>query len=131
MANAIIITIPWDPQRLSPNQRLHWAERAKRTKIARDLALWEWAINKRPKVDGPVEVSILVRRPRVIDPDNAQAGLKGIIDGLFNANRNRGDGITPDDSSTYVRWLPVQFETGKEWKGNEQVVLTITPLETT
>jgi hypothetical protein len=130
MAEPIVITVSFDPQSLSPNQRIHWRERARRTKAARALALWKWALAKRPVADGPVEVSLLVRRGRLIDPDGALAGCKPILDGLLSQKRNHGDGVTPDDSAAFVRYLPVEFETGREWQGREQVVVTIVPVET-
>lgn len=122
----IVITVPFDPQRLSPNARLHWAERAKRTKSAKELAIWKWHLADRPTIDGPVEVALLVRRGRPIDPDGALSGCKAVLDGLLNRRRNHGDGVVEDDSGEFVRYAPVQFETGTMWKGREEIVVTIT-----
>jgi hypothetical protein len=129
VADTVTLTVKFDPHRLSANQRIHWRERAKRAKCAKEAARYAWHCAGSPVIDGPVEVSLLVRRGRVIDPDNALGGMKAAIDSLFNASRN-GYGVTPDDSAEFVRWLPVQFETGKEWLGREEVLVTIRPLET-
>lgn len=128
--NDVTLTVRFDPHRLSANQRLHWRERAVRARLAGEAARVAWHCAGSPVIDGPVEVLLLVRRGRVIDPDNALGGCKGIIDSLFNSKRN-GYGVTPDDSTSYVRWLPIQFETGNQWMGREEVVVTIRPLEMT
>lgn len=128
MAEPIVITVKFDPHRLSANQRLHWRERARRAKYAKEAARVAWMCAGSPVVDGLVEVSLLVRRGRKIDPDNALGGFKNAADSLFNSRRN-GFGITPDDSVDCVRWLPVQFEAGTAWKGAEEVVVTVTPVE--
>jgi hypothetical protein len=131
MADSLVtITVKFDPHRLSANQRIHWRERAKRAKCAKEAARAAWHCAGSPVIDGPVEVSLLVRRGRVIDPDNALGGFKACADALFNASRN-GYGVTPDDSVHYVTWLPVRFETGDKWVCREEVVVSVRPLETT
>jgi len=35
------ITLPWPDKRLSPNARMHWAQKAKAAKLARAHAHWE------------------------------------------------------------------------------------------
>lgn len=79
-------------------------------------------------MDGPVEVALLVRRGRVLDPDNALAGAKSVFDQLFTM-KHGGCGMLPDDGGRWVRYAPVQFETGKKWVGREEVLVTIRPLE--
>lgn len=119
------ITVPWDVQRTSPNQRQHWRQRAKLTKLARDRARLAWAVAGRPQVPAealPVRVSLIVRRARVIDEDNAISGSKALRDGLFN------DALTPKDSQQFVKIGSVTFETGREWKGREECIFVVEAL---
>ena len=119
----VTITVRFDVGLTSPNLRLHWAERGRRAWRARALATSAWREAGCPTMTSPVDVSLLVRRARRLDLDNLIASCKGAIDGLFN------EAITPDDSETWVRSLRVAQETGKQWKGAEEVVVTITPVE--
>lgn len=118
------ITVPFDVGRTSPNRRMHWAVRAREVKRARLFAESAWRAAGSPTMTEPVDVSLLVRRGRRMDLDNLLASCKGALDGLFN------EAITPDDSETWVRSLRVAQETGRQWKGAEQLVVTITPVET-
>lgn len=126
MGEPIVITVPWDPQRLSPNQRMHWSTRADLARKAKIAAVLGWARAGKPVIEGPVDVSLLVRRGRSIDPDNALAGCKSVLDALCNRRRS-GEGVVEDDDATRVRYAPVQFEIGKQWRGREEIVVTITP----
>ena len=125
----ITICVKFDVHRLSKNMRIHWAERASRVNAAKMAARVAWHIVGSPVVDGPVEVQLTVRRGRPIDPDNALGGFSAAADSLFKSKHN-GYGVTPDDSAKYISWLPVQFECGRQWKGNEHVLVQITHLET-
>ena len=125
----ITITVPFDPMRLSLNQRLHWRARAKLSKLAHQAARVAWICAGSPVIDGPVDVSLIIRRARPIDPINALSGWKSCEDGLFN-RRRRGYGVVEDDSAEFVRYAPVVFETGKQWKGREEIVVRVTPRAT-
>jgi hypothetical protein len=78
-----------------------------------------WLKVGRPRLEVPVDVEIVVKRGRVLDPDNAQAGCKPIIDALFK------NAVTPDDSQQWVRFTGTRVESGKRWKGREEVEFRI------
>lgn len=121
-AAEVVITITFDIARCSPNRRMHWRTRAREAKAARAAARWAWRISGEPRAIGPVEVSILIRRGRVMDEDNALASCKSLLDGLLN------DGVTPNDSLAWVRHVEVGQETGKGWGQRPEVVFTVRPL---
>lgn len=119
------ITVLYDINRLSPNGRLHWREKAKRVKVARSIAYHTWKnLFGAPTWSVPVTVAIHVQRGRIIDADNALACCKPLIDGIFGGN------ATPDDSAQWVEFLPVTFLTGLGFRGHEAVTFTIHPRET-
>lgn len=117
----IMLTVPFDVGRCSPNRRLHWAARAREVRHARTAATLAWRAAGSPKLAGPVDVSILVRRGRRLDPDNLLASCKGALDGLFCG------AITPDDSEAWIRYVGVRQETGQHWATRPEVVVTVTP----
>jgi hypothetical protein len=102
---------------------MHWAARAREAKWARVLAQFAWRNAGAPTMAGPVDVTLVIRRRRRMDPDNVLSSAKPILDGLFN------DAITPDDSANWVRYVGVSQETGKEWIGAEEVVVRVTARE--
>ena len=115
------ITVLYDINRLSPNGRLHWREKAKRVKSAKSRAYFAWIAAGKPTWSVPVTVAIHVQQGRVIDADNALACCKPLIDGIFGGN------ATPDDSAQWVEFLPVTFETGAKFRHKEIVTFTIQP----
>ena len=124
MSEPIRIVVKVDPSRTSLNQRLHWRARKQRNDYAKEAARLAYAVAGRPTASGPVRVSVVVRRGRVIDRDNARSGLKAVFDSLFCAKRN-GEGITPDDGPQWVHEGPLTFECGAVWRGREEVELLI------
>ena len=114
------ITILTDPSRLSLNQRLHWRERKRRNDAAKSAAYLGWLDAGRPTLDGPVTMDVLVRRGRVMDEDNIITGLKGTCDALVKC------GLLSDDKASVLTWGSVTQETGRKWRGREEVVLTFT-----
>ena len=128
LSDAIVLTIQCDANRTSPNQRMNRWEKSRRqnvlrlaTHVARQGLDW-------PEGNSPVRIDFLVRRGRALDADNIVSGAKVAIDTICNRTKN-GYGFTPDDSAKWVRLGSVEQEIGKEWKGREQLVLTVTPLE--
>jgi crossover junction endodeoxyribonuclease RusA len=87
---------------LTSNQRLHWAEKAKRTKVIRDLA-WVWCKHyKYPtmrKVACAVEVTWPDKRRR--DASNLMPTFKAAIDGCVDAE------LLEDDSDRVLRELKI------------------------
>lgn len=115
----IVLSIPYDPQLLSPNLRLHWRTRAKRTKAAREAARLAWIAAGRPTSAVPVVLHAIIRRARRIDDDNAWGCLKAIRDGVFT------DGFTPNDSPAWVQMGTLKQHAEKYWKGREEVILIV------
>lgn len=116
------IVVPWDPARASLNRRLHWRARHEVNQAAKRAAYHAWLNAGAPRVrDGlPVRVSIVVRRGRVMDLDNALTGLKGCLDALFT-----GDRITPDDGPKCLELGGLRLETGKQWRDRPEVLFVV------
>lgn len=90
----ITLEIP-DAIWLSANQRLHWAEKARRTRWVRALA--RSAARQLPKYSHALVVAwIGYPRSGRADPSNASPLVKAAIDGLVDA------GVFPDDDSSHV-----------------------------
>ena len=91
---SITIEVP-DAIWLSANQRLHWADKARRTRWVRAMA--KSAALHLPKYSRAV-VTSWVGYPRAgrADPSNAAQLVKAAIDGLVDA------GVFPDDDSAHV-----------------------------
>lgn len=121
----IEVVIPGDAAELSPNRRLHWRTYANLKKKWRTSArlvgqnLWG---GKEP-LDGLMQVSYIIRRARRLDPDNAASSgaLKHILDGLVDA------GLLVGDTAKHTIRGEVRQETGKQYKGKEEVVVIISP----
>jgi hypothetical protein len=125
MAEPIRIVIPWDVQRTSHNAHLHWRERHRRTAAAKQAAHLAWLKAGCPQVQGPVRVSLVARRGRAMDLPNIVDGAKPCIDGLLTGGR-----VVPDDSPAWLREVHcMEQETGKQWKGREELEVVIEPLE--
>lgn len=118
----ITITVPIDPNRCSPNRyKRNWRAKAAEAKAARTAARLTWLAAGSPTMDRPVEVTLLIRRGRKIDPDNALACCKHLLDGLFN------DAVTPRDTESWVRYVEVRQETGQRWALRPEVVVIVRP----
>jgi hypothetical protein len=117
-----VIELPWPPKALSPNAREHWAEKARKTKMARTLAWGLTAKELGAKLrDYQPEGEILLRyqfQPpmrggAIPDEDNVMASLKAYRDGIASA-------LGVDDKrfrNEQPEWLP------KEGAG--RIVITI------
>lgn len=115
----IEIVVPTDVGRCSPNLRLCWQERSRRAKAARVSALLAWRMAGEPVAPGPVTVDLTIRRGRVMDQDNALSAFKPGLDSLFNG------AITPNDSPRWVEYGRIRQETGRQWRDNPHVVVTV------
>jgi hypothetical protein len=124
----LTLLVPFDVQQLSKNQRLHWRERARRVKTAREAARLAWLQAGSPVSEVPLCVALTICRPRALDPTNALSGWYACEDALFN-HRANGYGITPDDSARWLSYEPVRFATGARWRGRAEVRVTMTPRE--
>lgn len=93
-----------------------------------------WRLDGAPKFTVPVEIQIHVFRKRDLDPDNALAGLKGVIDGITGRalSRRAGEsqeGLIPDDSAKWVRYAPVMQYCKQVDALNPNILLVVTPQE--
>lgn len=89
-----------DKPALSANQRLHWAEKARRTAMVRQAVAWrarEQKIGQQGHV--VVQLHFVPRDQRRRDPSNLTATQKPCVDGLVDA------GVVKDDSPEWVTEL--------------------------
>lgn len=83
------VTLPWPPTGLSPNARLHWAQKSKLAKAYRKachLLMLEAGL-RGIDWDGDIHVWIDFYRPtkRVMDHDNCLSRIKSGLDGVADA----------------------------------------------
>lgn len=126
---SVTLTIPGDPMALSPNRRLHRHARAKLVRTWKGQAAGVWREAGCPRLLPPVEISFTVRRGRPVDYDNAMAALKPVVDAITERGSPLGGGMIPDDGPQFVRRIEVAQETGAEWKGREEVVMTVREID--
>lgn len=104
---------------MSANDRMHWAQKARRTKAVRSRAAWH-AKGASLKVPTPTLVVATISYPtnNRADQSNAAPTVKAILDGLTDAQ------VWPDDDSTHV--IGPHFTRGPKTgeKGCYRVTLT-------
>lgn len=85
---------------MSLNDRLHWAAKARWTKLWRETAGWHARAMHRARPE-PIVVQIYlpVKDKRRRDPHNFTPTFKAACDGLVDA------GVVPDDSEQWVTML--------------------------
>lgn len=109
MSSELSIDVP-PAEWMSANDRLHWAEKARRTKALRQRAYYRGRdvniafikrVGKRPRLplyQCPVRVTVTIhasRRGRM-DPANSYPTIKALIDGLTDA------GLWADDDAEHL-----------------------------
>ena len=97
----ITVTV-YPPCWLSANDRLHWAEKARRTKALRAMGFSAWHRAGRPTYDRArltVDITWPDRRQR--DAANAHPTIKALVDGMVHPGP-KVRGILPDDSDEYL-----------------------------
>lgn len=116
------LVIPGDIVRdLSPNTRLNWRVRAQRTKLWREKVTLAWLHSGRWLFKTPVNVTIIVRRGRIVDTDNLQSACKSVRDGLW------GEGcMLHADDKRYIASYEVVQETGRQWREAPEVEILVT-----
>lgn len=103
------IRLPWPPAILSPNNRAHWAAKAKARQSARKAGFYA---AKEAKAAAPVDGDITLRitayppHTRAYDRDNLLARMKGSLDGI-------ADAMGVDD----VRFRPLPVVIGERTAG--------------
>lgn len=111
---SVRLVVPGDSNELGANKRLHWrAEHRLKQKWLENtytLALVALRTGKAWPLGGKVRVSFIVRRPRLLDPDNAMSSraLKAVLDGIVAV------GILQGDTSTHIEIGSVTQEKAKE-----------------
>lgn len=86
---------------LSANDRMHWAEKARRTKVLRQLAQVAWIAAGSPRYDrANLTVTITWPDRRRRDSENAAPTIKACLDGMVHPVG--ADGVLPDDSDRYI-----------------------------
>lgn len=123
-ARCITFTVPrewW----ISANSRMHWANRAARTRTLRGYARLETKRQNLARSDRPVRVVAHIGYPtrRKADPANASPTVKALIDGLTDA------GVWPDDSSEYLIGPDFRRDPEPAGKGTYQVRLEIITID--
>jgi hypothetical protein len=105
------LILPIDVGPMSPNRTLgrHWSYREKHKKAAENTAYAIWHKAGKVRANGPVVVTYIIHRPRLLDGDNALAACKNVGDSLFKGR------ITPDDSPEWVTFNPVLQIVRPKW----------------
>lgn len=114
------LTIPVDVNEMNPNRRGKLRAWIRAKTAHKNAAQWAWVEAGRPVSASPVVVSVVIRRQRQLDEDNARASLKAIFDGLFK------EAITPDDSPKWVRLGALTQQTGERWRLKPEVEIVVT-----
>lgn len=100
MSRTLELTIPAPCDWINANQRLHWAEKARRTKAWRTAAHYiAGAVPRRQRIfTTPVHIVCTVHKTRNgrFDVSNLAPTSKALVDGLVDA------GVIPDDSNQWV-----------------------------
>ena len=97
----ITVTV-YPPCWLSANDRLHWAEKARRTKALRAMGFAAWYKAGRPRYN-KARLTVDVTWPdlRRRDAANAHPTIKALIDGMTHPGP-KVRGILPDDSDEFL-----------------------------
>ena len=83
----------------TPNQRLHWAAKAKKTKAHREAV--DWALRGIKPPAAPARITLTRIAPRVLDSDNLAAGFKAARDSV-------AQWLGIDDGSPLLIWSYAQ-----------------------
>lgn len=128
MEGEIRVRVFWDPCRASQNARLHWRARANLNRQARAAAVIGWRMAGSPTMDVPAKVTLIVRRGRRVDSENALSGCKSVTDLLTDRKRSVF-GVLMDDSPDWLEWESIQQEVGKQWATRPEVEYVFRPRE--
>ena len=106
------IILPWPHSSLSPNSRVHWAEKSRHNKSTKNHA-WAATLESKFKAhEGPIDLHITFRPAdrRKRDIDNMIASCKGMLDGVAL-------GLGVDDSR-----FRLHLEVGEPMRGGAVVI---------
>jgi hypothetical protein len=111
---------------ITSNMRLHWATRARHTKVIRDMA---WILAKAQRVQlmpaATLEVVAQWGNRRERDAANIEPTSKAAIDGCVDA------GLLTDDSSRYLKHIGYSIAAGTHRTPGVACILTLTFTEVT
>lgn len=114
----VTVALPRLP-RLNSNQRLHWATKARRTRLIRDTAAWvATSLREAPMERAEITAVIHPKTAARFDPHNLQPTVKAAIDGIVDA------GLLPDDDAKRV--VSVAFVAGEKTATGPRVDLVVT-----
>lgn len=124
-----------DPSGSLTNPHGSRMKKARLKKKWKELATRAWVADGAPAYTCPVEISFHIRRVRRLDPDNALAAMKLVVDGLTTRGLRRGaekgtpviGGLIPDDGEQWVSYQPVEQVTGTLWGTMPHVFIRIRP----
>lgn len=120
---ALEFIVPGDVMRLSPNKRLHHMARHRLTQSWKSCAWMAWAQAGRVQLEGKVRITYTLYRGRMVDPDNAMAATKALLDGLRDEPGRPG--MLAGDTSRHVEFGPIQQITGACYKSRESVRVSV------
>jgi crossover junction endodeoxyribonuclease RusA len=116
-ARTLTLDLPLPPKELQPNQRPHWAVKARATKSARTLAkaMARGEMRGKPFKRASIHMQFYLARRQ--DQDNLISWTKATRDGLQDA------GVIENDSGFIIH--PPQQASGKAAGGKRGLVLTV------
>lgn len=119
----IILVVPFDLRRLSPNKthRMHWAVLMGLKRGSARFIVAAYRVAGQPKMAPPVRLTLIVRRGRRIDDDTAISAMKWVRDSLATCLGYKSDG------PNWMSMGEVRYECGKRWKDAPQFELWIEP----
>ncbi len=127
----LVLRLPWPPPELSPNARVHWAEKQRATRDYRFECFASAAnhrisetfarrpVRRRTPLSTPVTARVVFVVPdrRRRDLDNALASMKAAWDGLVD------QGLLVDDDSKHLKLAAPEM---RYEKGSRYVEVTLT-----
>ena len=120
---SIVLIIPHLPYpELNPNSRVHWSERNKWSKIARDEVGWlskeQWH-DDQPMMKARISYEFMLKGKRTRDLDNLLAACKPFTDGLTDA------GVIFYDDAKHL-----EYGEGKViYTDKDQIIITVQEID--
>ena len=119
----ITITIDHLPYaELNPNKRLHWSERSRISKIAREEVGWlckaQWR-DEEPMMRARISYEFLLKNTRTRDLDNLLAACKPFADGLIDV------GVIYYDDAKHLEYGKVKAT----YTDKEQTIIKVQEIE--
>lgn len=87
-----------------------------------------WCDYGHPVYAEKIRVTLTVARNKVVDPDNALAAYKKVIDGMVDKTRPVTERLVPDDGRTWLEFAPVLFSTGYCHRYDPYTIIDFLPM---